>query len=169
MVFVFFFPSLNFESIPSHTRLVLLNERLAFVLRRVVGFREEHTVISSRFFLGAHAAWLKQSNFEELSVLEVLFVVCCVSRGIDEGICFGPLVCWRLRQILLLVQEQAAYLREKVHQHSSFMIYTCMSGHLFWRRKLFEAPRRIAETNLEELTVGRTEKPRHSDRIIENN
>jgi hypothetical protein len=49
-------------------------------LRRVIGFREEHAVIASRLFLGAHAAWLKK----EIDPNNCQYWKCFVSKGNDD-------------------------------------------------------------------------------------
>lgn len=49
---------LDLKSIPSHTSLVLLHQRLAVRLRGIIGFGEEHAVIARGFLFFADAAGL---------------------------------------------------------------------------------------------------------------
>lgn len=49
MVYINGIASLNFKSIPSHARLVLVDQRLA-LLGGIVGFGEQHAVISGGLF-----------------------------------------------------------------------------------------------------------------------
>jgi hypothetical protein len=72
---------LDLKSISSHTSLVLLHQRLAVGLCRIIGFGEEHAVVAGGFFFFADAAWLSTS----VSMINWIVAVVGLGRMTDLG------------------------------------------------------------------------------------
>jgi hypothetical protein len=79
--------SLDLETIAGHAGLILLNQGFAF-LRRIIGFGEEHAIVSRCLFGFAYAAWLIEDRPRSVRIARYFRLRNCTNLGF---------LCWCFR------------------------------------------------------------------------